>query len=72
MNWNKLRDAGIRALRTFAQVALSVYLAGISVSPALHELSSWDLIQAALAAGVVALLWNLLEQLGGGVKYPRG
>lgn len=62
-------NALIRAVRTFAQTALGVYLAGLAVSPALGDLGSWPLIQAALAAGIVAVLWNLLEALGG-EKYP--
>lgn len=64
-------DALIRAVRTFVQAALGVYLAGLVANPMLHDLSSWDLIQAALAAGIVAVLWNVLESVGG-AKYPRG
>jgi hypothetical protein len=64
-------NALIRALRTFAQTALGVYLAGLVASPALGDLGSWTLIQAALAAGIIAVLWNLLESLGG-AKYPTG
>ena len=64
-------DALIRALRTFVQTALGVYLAGLVASPMLHDLGNWDLVQAALAAGIVAVLWNVLEGLGG-AKYPRG
>jgi len=71
MDWTKVRDVVLRLLRTVAQTALGVYLAGLSVAPALGELSSWQLVQAALAAGIVAGLWNLLEILGG-AKYPRG
>jgi hypothetical protein len=66
-----ITDAIIRAIRTFAQAALGVYLAGLATSPMLHDLSNWDLIQAALAAGIVAVLWNVLEGLGG-AKYRRG
>lgn len=62
-------NALIRALRTFAQTALGVYLAGLAVAPTLGDLGTWPLIQAALAAGIVAVLWNLLEALGG-EKYP--
>jgi hypothetical protein len=62
-------NALIRALRTFAQTALGVYLAGLAVAPTLGDLGTWPLIQAALAAGIVAVLWNLLESLGG-EKYP--
>jgi hypothetical protein len=62
-------NALIRAVRTFAQTALGVYLAGLIAAPALGDLGSWPLIQAALAAGIVAVLWNLLEALGG-EKYP--
>ena len=64
-------DALIRAVRTFVQAALGVYLAGLVASPMLHDLGSWELIQAALAAGIVAVLWNVLESVGG-AKYPRG
>lgn len=62
-------NALIRAVRTFAQTALGVYLAGLAVAPTLGDLGTWPLIQAALAAGIVAVLWNLLESLGG-EKYP--
>ena len=64
-------DALIRALRTFVQTALGVYLAGLVASPLLRDLGNWALIEAALAAGIVAVLWNVLEGLGG-AKYPRG
>lgn len=63
-------SALVRALRTFAQTALGVYLAGLTVSPALGDLGNWPLIQAAIAAGIVAVLWNLLESLGGD-RYPK-
>ena len=62
-------NALIRAIRTFGQAALGVYLAGLAGIPGLAELGNWQLIQAALAAGIVAVLWNLLESLGG-EKYP--
>lgn len=35
-------SAFIRAVRTFVQTALGVYLAGLTVSPALGDLASWD------------------------------
>lgn len=63
-------DAFVRALRTFCHTALGVYLAGLVATPALGDLGSWTLIQAAIAAGVVSVLWNLLESLGG-EKYPK-
>ena len=69
--WEAVKPALIRAARTFAEVALGVYVAGLTVSPMLGELGSWDLIQAALAAGIVAVLVNVLEELRG-VNYPRG
>ena len=69
--WESVKPALIRAARTFAQTALGVFLAGITVSPMLGDLSNWSLIQASLAAGIVAVLWNVSEELGG-AKYPRG
>lgn len=69
--WEALKPALIRAARTFAQTALGVFLAGITVSPMLGDLGNWQLIQAALAAGIVAVLWNLAEELGQ-PNYPRG
>ena len=69
--WEAVKPAVIRAARTFAQTALGVYLAGITVAPMLGDLGSWELIQAAIAAGIVAVLWNVSEELGQ-VKYPRG
>lgn len=66
-----IKAAAIRAARTFVQCALGIYLAGLIASPALGDLGSWALIQAAIAGGIVAVLWNLLEELGG-AKYPRG
>ena len=69
--WEKIRNAGIRALRTFAQTALGVYLAGLVASPALGDLGSWTLIEAAAAAGIVAVLWNVAEELKG-VEYNKG
>ena len=64
-------NALVRGVRTFLQAALGVFLAGLVASPTLRDLGNWTLIEAALAAGIVAVLWNVLESLGG-AKYPRG
>ena len=64
-------DALIRAVRTFVQSALGVYLAGLVAVPALADLGTWPLISAALAAGIVATLWNVLETIKT-VPYNRG
>jgi len=69
--WENVKNAAIRAVRTLVQTALGVYLAGLVASPALGDLGSWTLIEAGLAAGIVAVLWNLLEELKG-VPYSRG
>lgn len=61
----------IRAVRTFAQAALGVYLAGLTVSPSLGDLSNAALLEAAAAAGILALILNLYEGLGG-KSIPRG
>ena len=69
--WEAIKPSLIRAVRTFAQVWLGAYLAGLTTSPMLGDLATWTLIQAATAAGIVAVLWNVLEEIGG-AKYPRG
>lgn len=69
--WSKLQPALIRALRTFIQTFLGVYLAGVTVNASLETLTSKTIVEAALAAAVVALLMNIAEQLGG-VSYNRG
>lgn len=61
--WSKVRDPLIRAVRTFAQTALGVWLAGLAVSPTLGDLSSTALLTAAAAAGIVAAAHNVLEEL---------
>jgi hypothetical protein len=48
-----------------------VYLAGLVAVPALADLGTWPLISAALAAGIVATLWNVLETIKT-VPYNRG
>ena len=61
----------IRALRTFIQTALGIYLAGLAVGATLGDISDVALLEAAAAAGIVAVLWNFLEELKG-VSYNRG
>lgn len=57
-----LKSAAIRAIRTFFQTALGVYLAGIPVD----SIGSLSLLQKATAAGLVAALTfihNALEDV---------
>ncbi len=51
-----LKDAAIRAVRTFVQAFLGVYLAGVGVSPGLSDLGNLTVLDAAAAAGIVAVL----------------
>jgi hypothetical protein len=69
-----MKDAFIRALRTFFQTAIGVYLAGLVAGPALGDLANVDLLSSAGAAGFVAVLsfvQNLLEN-SAGVTYNKG
>ena len=64
----------IRAVRTFFQVALGVYLAGLVANPAVSDLADIGLLDSAAAAGAVAVLslvQNLLEDWRS-VDYDRG
>ena len=59
-----MKQALIRAARTFVQTALGVYMAGLVASPALGDLANSDLLNAAAAAGVVSVIaftQNVLE-----------
>lgn len=65
---SKLKDAGIRAVRTFVQSFLGVYLVAIGASPTLTDLADLTALDAAVAAGVVAVLtflMNAVEDLTG-------
>lgn len=70
-----MKNITIRALRTFAQTTLGVYLAGIvATGTSLSGLANISLLDSAIAAGIVATLafaQNLLE-VGNGVRYNRG
>jgi len=70
-----MRNITIRALRTFAQTTLGVYLAGIvATGTTLSGLANISLLDSAIAAGIVSLLafaQNLLETTSD-VNYNRG
>jgi len=71
---NRMRQAAIRAARTFVQTTLGVYLAGLVAAPALGDIANIDLLNASAAAGVVAVIafaQNALEGLRD-VNYDRG
>ena len=71
---DRVRGPAIRALRTFAQTTIGVYLAGVVASPAVSDLANLTLIDSAVAAGFVAtlsLVQNLLED-SRSVGYDRG
>ena len=71
---DRVRGPTIRALRTFAQTTIGVYLAGVVASPAVSDLANLTLIDSAAAAGFVAklsLVQNLLED-SRSVGYDRG
>ena len=70
-----MKDALIRAARTFFQTAIGVYLAGLVGGPVLGDLANVDLLSAAGAAGIVAVLsfaQNWLEETSTGLNYNRG
>lgn len=70
----RLTRPAIRAVRTFIQTAVGVYLAGIVASPTISDLADMTIIDSAVAAGFVAalsLIQNLLED-SRGVHYDRG
>jgi len=68
-----LIDALIRAVRTFSQTFLGVFLAGYAGN-SLAELGNLTLIDTAAAAGIVAVLALVQNVLEGKarVKYNRG
>jgi uncharacterized membrane protein AbrB (regulator of aidB expression) len=75
--WHRERramtNALIRAARTFAQVAVGVYLAGLTAPDSLEGLADLGLIEAAVSAGVVAVIsfgQNWLEESA--ASYNRG
>jgi len=68
-----MRNAAIRAARTFAQTFIGVYLAGLVASPVLVDFADLDLLSSAAAAGIVAVLafvQNWLEETR--ATYDRG
>lgn len=70
-----MKDAFIRAARTFAQTAVGVYLAGLVGGPVLADLYNVDLLSSAGAAGIVAVLsfvQNWLETSSQTLTYNRG
>lgn len=73
---NALKDPAIRALRTFLQTFLGVYLAGIlgAEVTVLNDFADVGLLNSAAAAGIVAtltLIQNFLEE-SRTVSYERG
>ena len=69
-----MRDAVIRAVRTFAQTAIGVYLAGLVSPDSFEGLADLGLVEAAVSAGIVAVVsfvQNLLEA-SSSVAYNRG
>lgn len=71
---DNIKDPLIRAGRTFAQTAIGVYLAGVTAPDSLAGLADLGLIEAAVSAGIVAviaLVQNWLEETRS-VGYPRG
>lgn len=70
-----MKNALIRAIRTFFQTAIGVYLAGLVAAPALPDLADIDLLSSAAAAGFVAVLsfaQNWLEETADSLSYNRG
>jgi len=69
-----MKNALIRAVRTFFQTAIGVYLAGLVAAPALPDLADIGLLSSAAAAGFVAVLsfaQNWLEETAD-LSYNRG
>lgn len=66
-----VKNAVIRAVRTFFQAALGVFLATLPINGALGDLTAWTIVGPAIFAGVVAVLMNVAEMLGG-ATYNRG
>jgi hypothetical protein len=67
-----VKNAVIRAIRTFFQAALGVFLATLPVSGALGDLTAWTIVGPAVFAGIVAVLMNIAETIGGNAPYNRG
>jgi hypothetical protein len=69
-----VKDAAIRAARTFAQTFIGVYLAGlVATNTTLESLADLTLIDQAVAAAIVAVLSFLQNWLEAGhVNYDRG
>lgn len=67
-----VRNALIRAARTFVQTAIGVYLAGLVAGPTLGDLADIGLLSSAAAAGFVAALSFVQNVLEGSVSYDRG
>lgn len=72
----RMRDALIRAGRTFAQTFIGVFLAGLvgTAVTTLGDLADLTLLDSAAAAGIVAVLsffQNWLETTGE-ASYDRG
>lgn len=66
-----LKNAAIRAIRTFAQTFLAVYIPAVVGVTTFRELTVMTALEAAAVAGVIAVLQNWAEILGQ-VQYPRG
>lgn len=70
---DRLKNAAIRAGRTFLQTALGVYLAGVVGAGALADFANVSLLDSAAAAGLVAaltLIQNFVEESY--TSYGRG
>lgn len=69
-----LKDAAIRAIRTFFQSAIPVYLLGLANAKELTSLVSPSLLQTAALAGIIAALSFVMNVLEGtvGEPIPRG
>lgn len=69
-----LKSAAVRAIRTFIQAFLGVFLAGIAGATTLGALTQRNLLEVAAVAGIVAVLslaQNVLEQTTK-APIPRG
>lgn len=68
----QIKAAAIRSVRTFCQTAIGAYvLAFTGLVPGLKDLGSWEIISAALAAGILAMVVNISEEFTK-AQYPRG
>jgi len=69
-----LVNALIRAMRTFFQTFIGIYLAGLAVDPTLNDLADTKLLASAVAGAIVAVLaflQNVVEEIVP-VNYNRG